>query len=362
MRHLKTIIKKIQLIVLFSLVCTFLYSQSFDAPDTVCVNTPVNITNTTEGAASNYWNFCAGDINKTPTGTNLGNIGGLLAMPVFMDYVFVNNNYYGFSINHYPGGLIRWNFGNSLLNTPTATDLGNFGGILPYYAEGIQVVQNEGRWYAIVVGGNAVEGYTPRVLKIDFGIDITNLAPVATDWGNLGDLAQPLDLQLVQENGAWYGFTVSGDNNTITRFNFTNSFNNIPTAVNLGSIGNLAYPTGIYAIKENNSWKVFITNGGDVTRNGVWSMTRLDFGASLLNVPTGVNFGNPGGFLKHPRDLTILKFCGETIGFAINGTPGSSDIVKIDFHNDLSAVPTFSSIGNVVNLSWPHFHFKNFQS
>ena len=235
----------------------------FDIPDTVCVNMPVNIINSTTGATSYFWNFCVGNINNIPTGTNLGNIGGLLSMPVFMDYVFFNNNYYGFSINFNPGRLIRWNFGNSLLNTPTATNLGNFGGIIPDYAEGIQMVQNEGRWYAIVVGGG---GITSRILKIDFGPDITNLAPVATNWGNLGNLSQPLDLHVFQDNGNWYGFTVNGDNTTITRFNFTNSFNNIPTAVNLGNIGGLSYPTGIYAINDNGTWRVFITNGGNKSR------------------------------------------------------------------------------------------------
>lgn len=337
-------------------------TPNFYIPDTVCVNTPVNISNTSLNATSYYWNFCVGDVNKTPTGTNIGNIGGLLTMPVFMDYVFTNNNYYGFSINFSPGRLIRWNFGNSLLNTPTATDLGNFGGIIPNYAEGIQVVQNEGRWYAIVVGGSAALGVTPRVLKVDFGPAITNPAPVATNWGNLGNMAQPLDLHVFQENGSWYGFTVNGDNNTITRFNFTNSFNNVPTAVNLGNVGGLAYPTGIYAIKDNTTWRVFITNGGNNSRaNGAWSLTRLDFGTSLLNVPTGVNLGNPGGVLQHPRDLTILKSCGETIGFAVNGAFGSNDIVKINFQNNLTGIPLLTSLGNIGNSSFPHSLSKIFR-
>jgi len=130
-------------------------TPGFIIPDTVCVNTPVNISNISLNATSYYWNFCVADINQTPEGTNLGNIDGLLSQPVYMDYVFYNGNYYGFLINHYPGKLIRLNFGNSLLNIPTATDLGNFGDIIPpgYGAEGIQIVQNEGKWYAIIVGG-----------------------------------------------------------------------------------------------------------------------------------------------------------------------------------------------------------------
>ena len=101
---------------------------SFQSPDTVCVNRPVNITNTSIGASSFYWNFCVADIaNTPPQGVNLGNLNGLLNIPVFMDYVQVNNNYYGFLVNLNTNRLIRLEFGNSLLNSPTAINLGDFG-------------------------------------------------------------------------------------------------------------------------------------------------------------------------------------------------------------------------------------------
>ena len=330
-------------------------TPDFDIPDTVCVNTAVDIVNKSTGASSYFWDFCAGGIGRTPTGVNLGNPGGQFSMPVFMDYVYSDGNYYGFTINFNPGRLVRLNFGNSLLNTPTVTNLGNVGGVMPLLVEGIQMVQNEGKWYAIIVAGYDNQGLSPRLIKIDFGTNITNTTPVATNWGNIGNLQQPIDLHVFQEGDNWYGFTVNAENNTITRFNFTNSFENTPTAVNLGNIGNLAYPTGIYAVNDNNFWRVFVVNAGNNSRTGgVWSLTRLDFGSSLLNTPTGVNLGNPGGFLKHPRDLTIMKFCGETIGFAVNGAIGSADIVKMDFVNGLQAAPVMSSLGNIGNLDFPH--------
>lgn|GEM_PF-470672 len=359
----------------FSLTLTFIllfhafsFSQAttvagFSTPDTVCITNPVNITNTTVGASSNFWNFCVADINQAPTGVNLGNVGGNLSAPVFMDYVFDNNNYYGFSINFNPGNLIRYDFGNSLLNTPTTVNMGNFGGIIPPVnsAEGIQVVKNEGRWYAIIVGGY-IGGNPPRVLKIDFGPTITNPSPAATDWGNLGNMNQPIDLHVFQENSNWYGLTVNADNNSITRFEFTNSFNNTPTGTNLGNIGNLAYPTGIFAINDNGVWRAFITNAGDKSRaGGVFSLTRLDFGSSLLNVPTGVNLGNPGNVLQHPRDISIIKSCGQIIGFAVNGHLNDRSLVKLDFNNNLSSIPVANSLGNIGNLGFPHSISKLFR-
>ncbi|MGZ5190960.1 MAG: LamG domain-containing protein, partial [Flavisolibacter sp.] len=198
-------------------------TPGFTIPDTVCVGTPVNIQNTTTGATTNYWNFCVADMNVAPTGLNMGNVGSSFSSPVFMDYAFYNGNYYGFVVNHSPGGLVRLDFGNSLLNTPTRLNLGNFGGIIPTGpgAEGIQVVFNEGSWYAIIVGGYLPTGSTPRILKLEFGANLDNPTPIATNWGNIGNMNQPIDLHVFKEGNNWYGLTVNSENNSITRFNFT---------------------------------------------------------------------------------------------------------------------------------------------
>jgi hypothetical protein len=331
-------------------------TANFLVPDTVCSNTPFTIKNQTLNGSSFYWNFCQGNVNQTPAADNLGNIGNQLLTPVFMDIARDDNgNYYAFSTNYNPGKLIRYNFGNSYLNSPTVEDLGNFSGAIPNQEEGVQIVKANGSWYVITVGGgNLVSNSSPRLVTIKFGSSLGNTGS-ATNWGNVGNLSQPLDLHVFEENDNWYGFTVNADNNTVTRFNFSNNLDNPPTALNLGNIGNLSYPTGIYAINDNGNWRVFITNGGDNSRTGgVFSLSRLDFGASLLNTPTGINIGNPGGFLKHPRDLTIMKFCGEIIGFAVNGLMGSDDIVKMDFNNDLSSTPSFTSMGNIGNFNFPH--------
>ncbi len=127
--------------------CKVTAIPQFTTPDTVCVNTPVTITNTSTGASTYYWNFCVGNINSTPAADNIGNPGNLSA-PVFLDYVFDNGNYYGFVTNFNSGNLVRLDFGNSLLNPPLSVNLGNYSGALQAGSaiEGIQIVQNEGRW------------------------------------------------------------------------------------------------------------------------------------------------------------------------------------------------------------------------
>lgn len=331
---------------------------NFTVPDTICINNPLHITNTTTGATSFYWNFCVGNLNAAPVGDNLGNVDNRLSAPVFIDYVEVNGNFYGFLINHMPGGLVRLDFGNSLLNTPTATSLGNLGGVLPtgVGGEGIQVVFNEGRWYAIVVGFRQEQADKPVLARIDFGPNITNNSPAATDWGNIGGLSKPIDLHVFQENGNWFGFAINSGSSTITRFDFSTSFNNTPVGANLGNVGNLVMPTGIYAINENGQWSAFVTNAGDPNRvsSTFSSITRLDFGSSLLNTPTGVNLGNVGGHMHHPRDLTIIRSCGQTVGFVTNGLINSPSLVRLNFDNGLLATPTATNLGSIGNMSFPH--------
>ncbi len=322
-------------------------TASFNGPDTVCVNTPVTFQNTSQNATNYFWSFCAAGFDSIPEAVNLGNPNGVFSTPVFGCYELDDNgNYYGLLINYTAGDLVRLNFGNSLLNTPTGENLGNFGGALPEQAEGIQLLRVNGNWTAILVGGgNGTTNSSPRVVKIDFGNSLAN-TPVATNWGNIGGLNFPHDFYITQEAGNYYGFAININDNTLTRINFGPDFNSTPTGVNLGNIGNLSYPAGFTFIKYNGNWYAYIA---DRVTN---SITRLDFGTSLLNTPTGTNLGNPGNFLQRPRDISLFNSCDGIYGFVVN--EGNNEIVKLNFGNDPTTNPQATDLGNIGNLDFPH--------
>ena len=347
--------------------CTSLSQPSFTVPDSVCVNSPVNIKNTSKGASSYYWSYCAADINKVPDAVNLGNISNLLSLPVYTEFAFdtISGNYFGFVVNNAlpyinpQGSLIRLNFGNSLLNTPTATDLGYFNGLFPNNAQGIQLVNIHKHWYAVVVGGNPPN--TPaKIVKIDFGASLSNNSPTITDWGNISNsLSYPTDLYLFQDGTNWVGFTVNFLNSTITRFDFGSNLSTTPVATNLGNIGDLKNPIGVYATSVNGLWYLFVTNSNE-NAGGGGSLTRLDFGASLSNTPTAVNLGNVSSVLNRPRDIYIYKGCEGIIGYVVNH--GSNDLVKLNFNNDITSVPTGITLGNIGGFNWPNSISKFFRS
>ncbi|MFT3751196.1 MAG: gliding motility-associated C-terminal domain-containing protein [Agriterribacter sp.] len=344
-------------IVLFTPFITHSQIAGFTSPDTICVTQNVNITNTSIGATSYYWNFCVADLlNIPPTGTNLGNPGNTLNGPVFSDFVEDGGNFYVFVVNHYtPTGIVRLDFGNSLLNTPTAVNLGNFGNVLRQRPEGIQVIQDNGKWYAFVVTGDPDFGDVPQLVRIDFGANIQNTNPVVTDLGDIGAMYQPLDLYMFEESGVWHAFTVNKDG-SMSRFSFNNGLDNPPVAQNY-PLG-LNYPTGVNVINDNGKFYVFVTVALSNT------IARLDFGNSLLNNPVVVDLGDPGNTQTRARDIYIMRFCSSIVGFIVNGPDGGpypNELIRLDFNNDIEAKPSGISLGNTGNLNFPHSLSKLFR-
>ncbi|MFY0628628.1 MAG: hypothetical protein JXR07_20185, partial [Reichenbachiella sp.] len=87
----------------------------------VCQDETVSITNSSINADNYLWDFCHGDLLDTPTVLESALIAaGILGIDIVQD----GNNWHVFatSLNN---KLLRLDFGNSLSNIPSVTDLGN---------------------------------------------------------------------------------------------------------------------------------------------------------------------------------------------------------------------------------------------
>jgi gliding motility-associated-like protein len=268
----------------------------------------------------------------------LGNPGGLLYWPVFSVIGEQNGNYYVFVVSNQDRRLVRLDFGNSLLNTPVASHVG--GVLAPLSGEGIQLVQDATGYHLIIVGGTVAQG--SKIVRVDLGANLNNPAPTVTDWGNQGNMAYPTDLYLFEEGGRQYGFTCNFENHTITRLEFGTDFSTTPAGTNLGNIGGmLSRPAGIYAIQDNGTWYVFVVNESSDR------LVRLNFGNSLLNTPVAEDLGNPNGSLSHPRDITFIRECGQTIALIVNGdNMGSDHLTRIHFPGGLGGTASGANLGN----------------
>lgn len=312
----------------------------FSAPDTVCVNQQFNVINQSVGATSYYWNFCQGNTSTIPQGINLGNVG-FFNGPVFISVAKDGTDYYAFVTNNSASTITRLFFGSSLMNAPIATNLGNVSGVLPGNLEDIHLELENGNWYGIVTGGMSGG---ERIVRLNFGATLANV-PTATNFGNIGGLNYPQRIKVFQSNGNYYGFIANRNNNTITRISFGSSLANIPTGTNLGNIGALNIPDALGLIYINNLWYGYVINEGNST------ISRLDFGASLLNIPTGTNLGNTGA-LNGPRAIDMWTECGQIKGLITNRY--SNDILDMNFSTGPTGPVNTVSYGNIAGFSFPH--------
>jgi gliding motility-associated-like protein len=333
--------ERIYLILAINVVtfCKAYNQADFSIPDTICINESVNIANLSRTADTYYWNFCSGNLIHDPGGQNLSN-SSTLNGPAFIDFAENNSQYFAFITNHTDGTLVRNSYGSNFLNDPVSENLGNFGGVIPLHAQGIQVVQDGNGWHVFIAGGQREDS---KLIRLDFGNDLSG-TPVVNDLGNPGNyLDYPEDLYIINESGNWIGFTVNYNTNTLVRFDFGSSLINTPVTVNLGNIGGLNKPCGIFPIMENGNWYLFVSNYAG------HEITRLNFGSSLTSVPDAVSIGN-NVLLYYPFDLTIVRDCENTYGFVLNRF---NDIVRMVFDNGLDNPPDFTSLGEIGSLYNP---------
>jgi hypothetical protein len=316
--------------------------SSFIAPDTVCVNQTFTVQNTSTGTIStSYWEGCS---NSTPGPTIATNLGGFpgssFSNPVYLSVNEDTGNYYMFITNNVGNTISRLNFGNSLLNTPTATNLGNPSNALMAQPEGIYITKESGNWYGIVTGGT-----NPGDLcRLNFGSSLSN-SPTAVSLGNVGNLNYPHNIQVFQVGGNYHALIINRLGNSLTRLSFGNSITNIPTGVNLGNIGNMNLPSQMSVICYSGNWYAYVCNDGSST------LTRLSFGNSLLNTPSGINIGNPSNLLNGPRGINLSVECGLIKGYIAN--QGNNSLFAMSLPAGPTGSVSLSPYGNVGSLMFP---------
>jgi hypothetical protein len=224
-------------------------------------------------------------------------------------YMFVANNQ-----PETTKSLVRLNFGNTLSNIPTSINLGNPNNALPSgYINDIEIVNQNGHYYILVTGGydggsNGTTTASPRVVILDFGSSLLN-TPTASNLGNLGNWSFPHSIETFQTGGNYYCFVLDNVGNTLSLMDFGNSLSNTPTNIILPNL-NLINPGRISIVNYSDNWFGYITNGG---ANGNNTITVLDFGNSLLNNPTEFT-PNISAPLNQPQGIYLFPECGELSG------------------------------------------------
>lgn len=249
----------------------------FTLPDTVCINQPFNITNTSSGASRYEWDFCSGDLATRPTATELVTVTGA-SIPTNITTVFDGTNWFAFFFGRENNLLYRLDFGSSPGNVPTVTNLGNLGVAIDK-PEPLQFIKEGDNWYAMAANafGNS------NLIRLSFGNSLTAV-PTVTDLGNFGGrLNKPRGLTVVQDNGRYVAVVTNAGDNTLVMMNFGSTITASPTAADLIKTppvsGTLLELTSTSLIRDCGRWF------GLTVANANSGVYRLSFGASPFSLP-----------------------------------------------------------------------------
>lgn len=317
---------------------TFLFAQiSFLSPDIICQGEPLLIQNNSSPNQDYYWSFCGRDVTQSPIVSTFE--VDFLQRPVFMDIQKDGENYYGF-VTGVDGELVRLDFGNSLNNNPIIKNLNSLDNLF-FGMEGIQIINEDDRWWGFVIGGTGNE----RLLRLDFGSSLENI-PTVTNLGNMATFDFPNDLKIIKEGNNWYGLTLNRwSGGSLSVFSFDDGLENPPTGLNIGNIGNLSAPTGFSIIQDEQELSIFIANENSA------SISRIDVEGIFNPFPVGTNLGNLG-LLNSPRDVTVFEQCGDFYGYVLDTLSGR--LIELDFGENIKNTPIANTLLQFDEWKFPH--------
>lgn len=348
---------------------------SISMPDTVCAGDVFQATNTSTITGSVEWNTCFGDLNQPAISLGAQNIGSFINQPTDLRMIKSNGQYHLFIVNVLNSFLVRWDFGNSLSNAPTAYNYGNFGGTLSN-PKGLIIHEENDIYYAITTSET-----NNQLVRINLGSDITLNTATAINIGSPGPItANRLEYTVANDTLYFFAF---GSN--VYRFNMGTSILNTPSAaisipgsemtgvqgfdmvydcnldkyfaafVNSGSgklwvadFGNSPgnAPSFPVMIPQTNGrgLKIFRSGGNyhilSATNGSGYKFYNYRFGSNLLNTPQTI-YADTMANLVDPWALEIFEDSSSVFGFAPSFAPMSVKWFK--FPNICSGGSGFST-------------------
>ncbi|NBW35245.1 MAG: PKD domain-containing protein [Cytophagia bacterium] len=153
--------------------------------------------------------------------------------------------------------------------------------------------------------------------------------PILTENASLVQTVTPLDLQLKNDNGDWYGFVCDGDGNKLLKLSYGNSLSNQPIQT---MIGEFNIPSGVELISLNGNWYGLV---------GTFSVPSklfiLDFGNALSNIPIITEVAIGVSDIMSSRSISLVKQDDNLIAFVINFS--QPRITRINFGPTPTASP-----------------------
>lgn len=262
---------------------------------------------------------------------DLGNIGDL-DYPVDLFITEVDSDWIGFTVNSATSEVTRFLFDSGIDNPPTGENLGNPGGLdTPC---GILPIQEDGNWY-IFISSNAND----KIIRLDFGNSLLS-TPSATAIADEA-LVAPFDLTIINDCERTYGFVLNKYND-IVRMEFNDRLDGDPEFRSLGEIGDLYNPHGISEVfRVGDTLYTFVANidNSTLTRLFFPGCTNASPASSEERDPPTVTYDQPG---LYNVNLVIDEGLANQENYCVNVVV--LDSPDLDLGNDTSLAAGASMI------------------
>ncbi|MEQ6167654.1 PKD domain-containing protein [Ekhidna sp. MALMAid0563] len=207
---------------------------------------------------------------------------------------------------------------------------------------GLELVEDNGLFYGFIPSRG--DG---RLIRLDFGSSITN-EPTVNDLGDLG-LDNVFAVSILNDGTGWKGIGSDNSNDELLLLDFGSAITTTPTITDITGTLSLSGPLELKLLEYNGSYWGFVVNfsGGYITR--------IDFGSSISSTFThdNLSFGTSVGEVS---DIEFISSCSAINAFVTSRSNGK--LIKLDFGTDLSTSPTelvlTDTLTNPTSLSIAH--------
>lgn len=317
--------------------------------DQACIRSPVKIQNTSQGAITYLWDFCPESFRESPVMTPGATVPGLLngwGYKVVND----NGNWTGFLVSRNTNVLYRLEFGNNPTANPVITNMGNPGNLL-VSPQGLDIVNQNGNWYAFIGKGETTSG---QIVRLDFGRSLIN-DPAALGLGTFGISGRRMrDVKIVKQREDWIVAVILDTENALLRINYRDSFDNPLSAEHVSSTGALPganLTIGFSLVQYEGNWILHTASFSN------HEIQQYNFGSEILGSPA---FEGSFAFtsVTRPYYIKVIQEGGSFFGFVGNETKNISIIKFGNFTNDPEELPN-STLPRHIGFDVAKYQSKN---
>lgn len=331
--------------VIFLSICfLFCYqyskAQIFGQPNIACPEQTITFTSPANVNLRHAWDFATGDLGGMPQANVINSFMQFTWRPETVKIVKDDSdgNWYGFIINAGYGNILRANFGNSLDNIPTYTQVGTYGCTIPVGFFYMNFVKDNGSWYAFTGSwGSGVGG----VVKFKFGASLSNLNPECQTLISGSTTISGCDVQFDEATNKWFLIVSASSQATgMMVYDLGNSLDNNITLVR--TIANAGGFTNGFTKDQNGDWHAPISFPGQR-----WGVAR--FGNSINNIPV-LEYYNDAGVPNPIAPVNIAfyyyKLIKDGMDWWAYAIDPAGNVRRWKYGKSLYNRPTHENLGN----------------